>query len=300
MDQATKVDKVGNVLLATYRPDAVERTGRRLKMEYVGMGCVFAFIWLVSFSGTAHWTESALATAGTFFLFLGLKKKTRDHLVTSFLMFAAAALAQPAVTVLLWVLPYMLFGMCAWAMEGYLEKRRNRIFTLPAVFAALAWATPLWPLAFAFVAAYLLEARDDAPGLRRKLALVVGASGLAAAVLTVLAPWRGDPASWTPVPLDARDYLLLGAVALPVLLCLAFYWKQLAWPHRVNGLLFTAVAPLGIRGLAMFGIAGTIVLAATVFRQSADSLRWRSAFKHAEWYYFWVILAVVAGLVLLR
>ncbi|MCU0255055.1 MAG: hypothetical protein MUE47_11045, partial [Acidobacteria bacterium] len=95
-------------------------------------------------------------------------------------------------------------------------------------------------------------------------------------------------------------YLLLAALAVPVLLCLVFYWRDLAWPHRVNGLLFAAIAPVGIRGLAMFGIAGTIVLAATVFRQSADSLRWRSAFKHAEWYYFWVILAVVVGLVLVR
>lgn len=300
MEQATKVDKVGNVLLATYRPDAVERTGRKLKMEYVGMGSVFLFIWLVDFSGAAHWTQSALATAGTFFLFLGLKKKTRDHLVTSFLMFAAAALAQPAVTVLLWVLPYMLFGMCAWAMEGYLEKRRNRIFTLPAVFAVMAWASPLWPLAFAFVAAYLLEARDDTPGLRRKLALVVAASGLTAAAGTVLAPWREDPAAWARYAPDGWHLLVYVAVAIPVALCLVAYWPQLAWPHRVNGVLFTLAGPLGIRLLAMFGIAGTIVLAATVFRQSADSLRWRSAFKHAEWYYFWVILAVVAGLFFLR
>nr|MCU0231719.1 hypothetical protein [Acidobacteriota bacterium] len=284
MDQATKVDKVGNVLLATYRPDVVERSGRKLKMEYVGMGCVFAFIWIVSFSGTAHWVQSAIATGGTFFLFLGLKKKTRDHLVTSFLMFAAAALAQPAVTELLWVLPYMLFGMCAWAMEGYLEKRRNRIFTLPAVLGLMAWATPLWPLGFAFVAAYLLERRDDVPALRRKLAVVVGTSGLAGAAATAFAPWRVDAVPWMPVRLDDWHYLLLAALAVPVLLCLVFYWRDLAWPHRVNGLLFAAIAPVGIRGLAIFGIAGTIVLAATVFRQSADSLRWRSAFKHAEWY----------------
>lgn len=296
MEQATRVDKVGNVLLASYRPDAVERTGRKMKMEYVGMGSVFLFIWLVDFSGVPHWTQSALATAGTFFLFLGLKKKTRDHLVTSFLMFGAAALAQPAVTVLLWVLPYMLFGACAWAMEGYLEKRRNRIHTLPVVFGVFAWVSPLWPLAFAFVAAYLLEAREELPGLRRRLALIVGASGLVAALAALFGPTKGMLRAAVRVAPDTWHLAILAAVGVPVVLCLARYWPVLAWPHRVNGIVFTVLAPLDIRLAALFGMAGAIVLAATVFRQSADSLRWRSAFKHAEWYFFWIILATSLGL----
>ena len=39
-------------------------------------------------------------------------------------------------------------------------------------------------------------------------------------------------------------------------------------------------------------MAAAILLAATVFRQSIDSPRVRPAFKHAEWYFFWVVLAV--------
>ena len=54
--------------------------------------------------------------------------------------------------------------------------------------------------------------------------------------------------------------------------------------------------PLDERLIAMFGMAGAIVLAATVFRQSADSDRWRGAFRHAEWYFFPAILVVSVGL----
>ena len=48
--------------------------------------------------------------------------------------------------------------------------------------------------------------------------------------------------------------------------------------------------------IAVFAIASTIVLAATVFRQSVESNQLRPHFKRAEWYYFWVILAVALGL----
>jgi len=296
MEQATKVDKVGNVLPVSYRPDAVERVGRRLKMEYVGMASVFLFIWLVDFRGAADWRQSTLATAGSFFLFLGLKKKTRDHLVTSFLLFAAAALAQPAVTAWGWALPYMLFGACSWAMEGYLEKRRNRIYALPVIFAAFGWSSLLWPLAFAFIAAYLLEPREDLPGLRRRLATLVGASGVAAIAGSSLRLRSGDPLPHLQTPPDVWLLGVFAAVAVPALLALTVYWKGLAAPHRMNGVLFTALAPFDDRLVAMFGVSAAIVLAATLFRQSADSLSWRPVFKHAEWYFFWVVLATAVGL----
>lgn len=299
MGQST-IEHIERIEVEGYRPDAVERTGRRMKMEYVGMGSVFLFIWLVDFSGVPHWSYSALATAGTVFLFMGLKKKTRDHLVTSFLLFAAAALAEPSVTVELWAMPYALFGACTWAMEGYLEKRRNRILALPAVIGGFAWTGPLWLFAFAFVAAYLLEPRDDLPGLRRKLSWLVAASAAMGLAVTAVAPWRGNTGGWAPRAPDGWELWLAAAVALSVVFSLVAYWRRLAWPHRVNGVLFTLLAPLDERFIAMFGTAGAIVLAATVFRQSTDSDRWRGAFRHAEWYFFPAILAVSVGLLVSR
>lgn len=272
-----------------YRPDTVERIGRKLKMEYVGMGSVFLLLWLGDFGGVPHGTQSALATAGTFFLFMGLKKKTRDHLVTSFLLFAAAALAVTAVTELVWVLPYALFGACTWATEGYLEKRRGRIFALPAILGGFAWVSPLWPLAFVFVAAYLLEPRSDAPGLRKRLAWVVGVSGLAGLAVSAVAPWREGSADWQGHPPDLWQLGLLAVFTVPVLSSLVAYRSRLARPHVVNGVLFGLLAPFDERCVALFGMAGAIVLAATVFRESADSPRWRYALKHAEWYFFPVV-----------
>lgn len=298
MQQATKVDRVGNLLPASYAPDAVERIGRKLKMEYVGMASVFLFIWLVDFRGAADALQAGFATAGIFFLFLGLKKKTRDHLVTSFLMFAAAALAQPAVTAWRWALPYMLLGACAWAMEGYLEKRRQRIYALPAILAVFGWSSLLWPLAFAFVAAYLVVPREEVPGLRRRLAIVIAVSGVAAVAGSSVRLRGGDPLPYVQAPPDLWLLGIFAAIAIPTLLALTVYWKDLAAPHRMNGVLFTVLAPFDDRLVAIFGISAAIVLAATLFRQSADSLSWRPAFKHAEWYFFWVILATAVGLLL--
>jgi hypothetical protein len=282
-----------------YRPDAIERVGRKLKMEYVGMGSVFLLLWLVDFRGVPHWTQSALATAGTFFLFMGLKKKTRDHLVTSFLLFAAAALAVTAVTELVWVLPYALFGASAWAMEGYLEKRRGRIFALPAILGGFAWTSPFWPLAFLFAAAYLLEPRPDAPGLRKRLAWLVGFSGSAALAVSAAAPWRGGSPEWQSHPPDLWQLGLLALFAVPVLSNLILYRGRLARPHLVNGIVFGVLASIDERAVAIFGMAGAIVLAATVFRESTDSPRWRHALKHAEWYFFPLVTVVALSLLVI-
>lgn len=276
-----------------YAPDGVERFGRKFKMEYVGMASVFLTIWLLQF-------QSVIAILAMFFLFVALKKKTRDHLVTSFLMFAAAALAVPAVTGAGWGTPFALFAMLAWALEGWLEKRPGRIITIPFVLGALGALTPLWPVAAAFCGAYLLTPRPDAPALRRKLA-GLEAAGLALAIVGALA--AAKLMGTAPLTLRPPPLLLIAvaiAVGAPTALALALFWRSLALPHRVNAILAGALAPFDERMVAVFGVAATIVLAATVFRQSVESAQLRPHFKRAEWYYFWVILAIASGLLVAR
>jgi hypothetical protein len=72
----------------------VERFGRRIKVEYLGMASVYSIIALLFFGDFPSWFETFLATLGAFFLFLELKKKTGDHLVGSLVLFAAVRVAQ--------------------------------------------------------------------------------------------------------------------------------------------------------------------------------------------------------------
>ena len=268
-----------------YVPDGVEKFGRKFKMEYVGMASVFLTIWLLNF-------ENVAALLAMFFLFVALKKKTRDHLVTSFLMFAAAALAVPAVAAGGFAVPFALFAMLAWALEGWIEKRPGRIVTIPFVLAALGALTPLWPVGLVFVGAYVLQPRPDAPALSRKLTLLA-AGGTVLTVVAAAVVARPALVLQPPAPLSLVIWL---AVAAPAALALALFWRSLAVPHRINALVLGVLAPFDERMIAVFGIAGTIVLAATVFRQSVESTQLRPLFKRAEWYYFWVILAVAVGL----
>jgi len=53
------------VLPADYAPDWMERTGRKLKMEYVGMGSVFTVIFKTAFVHLPRASQSAIATIGT-------------------------------------------------------------------------------------------------------------------------------------------------------------------------------------------------------------------------------------------
>jgi hypothetical protein len=271
-------------------PDGVERFGRRMKMEYVGMASVFLTIWFLHFQDLA-------ALAAMFFLFVALKKKTRDHLVTSFLMFAAAALAVPAVrTTGSGGLTFALFAMLAWALEGWLEKRPGRIVTIPFVLGALGATTPAWPVAVFFSGAYLLEPRPDAPHLRRRLAWLQAAGLVLALGAAFFVARPGVVAPLASAPPTPRHLAIVAAVAAPAALALAVFWRSLAAPHRWNALLSGALAPFDHGMVAVFAIAATIVLAATVFRQSVDSPLLRPHFKRAEWYYFWAILAVALGL----
>jgi len=263
-------------------------------MEYVGMASVFLTIWLLHF-------ESVVALAAMFFLFVALKKKTRDHLVTSFLMFAAAALAVPAVrSTGKGGLIFALFAMLAWALEGWLEKRPGRIVTIPFVLGALGATTPAWPVAVLFSGAYLLEPRPDAPHLRRRLAWLEAAGLVLALGAAFFVARSGVAAPLIPTPPTPRHLAIVAAVAAPAAMALVVFWRSLAAPHRWNALISGALAPFDHGMVAVFAISATIVLAATVFRQSVDSPVLRPHFKRAEWYYFWAILAVALGLTVSR
>ena len=269
-------------------PDGVERFGRRLKMEYVGMASVFLTIWLVHFRDPA-------ALLATFFLFVGLKKKTRDHLVTSLLMFAAAALAVPAVHDAAFGIPLALFAALACALEGWIEKRPIRIVAVPILLGLLPLATPLWPLGLVFAAAYVLAPAAVMSGSKRTLVLHVAAGALLA-LATALAV--GGGAELAVIAPSSTLRTLTVAIAVPTLVALVAFRRELVAPHRVNAILTGALAPWDARAAALFGLAATIVLAATLFRQSVWSSQLRPHFRRAEWYYFWVILAVALGLLL--
>lgn len=279
-----------------YVAGPVERFGRRIKLEYVGMISVYLIIWLLFFGNQASLGQAALATIGSFFLFLGLKKKTRDHLSGSMLLFAAALLARGPLAEARWAVPYMLFGACVCALEGYLEKRQEQMFALPVLFAWWGWLESTWLPALAFAALYLTHPWKERPGLRRRLSALTVTSTVSAFAGT---SWRlGAVASpvrlvrWQRLAPARADLLLLAAIGIPALLCLAFYWQKLAWPHRLGPLLFAMLGPWDLRLLALSGMAVAVLLSATVFRLSIDSDRLRPLFKHAEWHYFWYVFAV--------
>lgn len=280
------------VVPESYLPDAFELFGRKLKMEYVGMGSVFTVIYQLAFGNLADGLQPAIATLGTLLLFMGLKKKTRDHIAASFLLFTAAALAAAGVTEGSWWLPYALFGAYAWAMEGYLEKRRARIYALPVIMGGFALASPFWPLGLAYVSSYLLEPRPDAPGIRRKLGLIVALSAVLSAVLAGFASSRGAARSLTLDPPTGSLLALYAVVAVICVVCLGVYWTRLTVPHRLNAIFFGALAPLDKRILALFGMAAVLLLSATVFRHGIDSDRLRPMVKHAEWYFFPLVFVV--------
>ncbi len=280
-------------VLIDYRPGPVEVWGRRMKMEYVGMASVFTVISVLIYAGQP-WSRSLTAMMGSFFLFLGLKKKNRDHLMCSFLLFLAALLARPAVLTADWALPLLFLGATVFSLERYIEKRPSQVFVLPVVLAAWAWFDGSWLLGLLFAAPYLLEPRADRPGWRKKLIWTVLGAGVAGAAVTA---YRLPAVSDTYLPTTAialegiqRWFIL--AVIICVVGVLLPYRSRLILPHRINPLVFAALAPWDIRLAAAFGMAAAVLLAATVFRHSIDSDRMRPFFKHAEWHFFWWVLAL--------
>jgi hypothetical protein len=280
------------VMPADYKPDWMEVTGRKMKMEYVGMGSVFTVIFRTAFVHLQQRSEAAIATFATLFLFMGLKKKTRDHISCSLLLFTAAALAGPGVTDGRWYWPYAAFGACVWAMEGYLEKRRGRIYALPFVLGGFAAISAWWGLGLAFVAAYLLEPRSEVPGIRKRLAGIVAVSAAVAMIAAAyFRSWHVESLSTLSAP-SGELLALYVLIAVASVACLGFYWRRLAWPHRVNAILFGLLAPFDARVVALFGMAATVLLSATIFRHGIDSDRWRPLTKHAEWYFFPIVFVV--------
>jgi hypothetical protein len=282
-------------VLINYEPGPVEVWGRRMKMEYVGMASVFTVITVLIYGGHP-WGRSLVAMMGSFFLFLGLKKKNRDHLMCSFLLFLAALLARPAVLVVDWSVPLLLFGATVFSLERYIEKRPSQVYVLPVVLAVWGWVDGFWLLGLLFAAVYLFEPRTDRPGWQRKLGMVVAASAVAGGIATAARLVGGSEVEgyWPTVrsTLGQSHLLFTGCIALVVVIVLATYWRRLILPHRINPLIFAALAPWDIRLSAMFGMSAAVLLAATVFRHSIDSDRARPFFKHAEWHFFWWVLAL--------
>jgi len=287
-----------------YVPGPVERFGRKLKIEYLGMASVYSIIALLYFGDLASWYETVLCTLGAFFLFLGLKKKTEDHLVGSLVLFAAVSVAQVPVVVSKWVVPYLLFGLAVFIMEGYRERRPTRIYALPALFLGWSLADPSWWLGMVFSAMYLAFPRADRPQLRRHLAymliagFLLGFTGHALVDRSILSALQFLPDGHVS---RARIELeMLAAIGLPALFCLALYWRKLMAPHRWNTLIFACLAPWDGRFAALFAMVAAILLCATAFRDSVDSPTLRPFFKHFEWHYFWYVFAIAVWAYLSR
>ncbi|MFV2071868.1 MAG: hypothetical protein ACC742_04350 [Thermoanaerobaculales bacterium] len=282
-------------VLIDYQRGPVEVWGRRMKMEYVGMASVFAVIVVLVYGGQP-WPRSLIAMMGSFFLFLGLKKKSRDHLMCSFLLFMAALLARPAVLIADWALPLLLFGATVFSLERYIEKRPSQVYVLPMVLAVWGWVDGFWLLGLLFAATYLFHPRADRPGWRRRLALTVVVAAAAGGITTVarlVGP--NAPIDYWPsaqVVLGSTHLTATAALVLVALIAVAAYWRRLIVPHRINPLFFAALAPWDVRLAAIFGMVAAVLLAATIFRHSIDSDRARPFFKHAEWHFFWWVLAL--------
>lgn len=278
--------------LPSYQPGPVERFGRRYKMEYVGMASVFAIIGFGIFGGLGAWYLALAATLATYGLFLGIKKKTRDHLSASLLLFAASALALGALAAHpSWALPWLFCGICVFVMEGYVEKLQSHVYALPLVFAAWGATDLSWLAGFAFAALYLTAPLSDKPGWRRRLAWMLA---LAAAAGTAAMVIRWDAVAVWPArsPPGPSATVVLAAAAAAVAVIVAAYWRRMQPPRRWNGLLFALLAPWDARLGAFFAMVAAVVLAATVFRLSIDSERLRPLFKHAEWFFFWLVLTL--------
>jgi hypothetical protein len=287
-----------------YAAGPVERFGRKLKVEYLGMASVYSIIALLYFGDFASWYETLLTTLGAFFLFLGLKKKTEDHIVGSLVLFAAVSVAQIPIVASKWVVPYLLFGLTVFIMEGYREKRPTRIYALPALFLGWSLADSSWWLGLVFSVMYLLFPRAQKPQFRKHLfsmllaGLVLGFAGHAWVDRSIVSALQFYPDGH--VSLAVTELATVAAIGVPALLCLVLYWKKLMAPHRWNTLIFAALSLWDGRFAALFAMVAAVLLCATSFWVSADSPTLRPFFKHLEWHYFWYVFALALWATLIR
>jgi len=297
------VTETDGIVIEGYEPGPVEVFGRRLKMEYVGMASVFVVIAVLIFGGSP-WLRTLEATAASFFLFLGLKKKNRDHLMCSMHLFGAALLARAAVIDANWALPLLLFGATVFSAERYLEKRPQQVAFLPAILGVWAWFDGFWILGLAYTAVYILCPRSDRPGATRILVRsVIGGAATGLIVTAVRLLGTDAPANyWFGARIAPVHWLLLvvATVIVAVLVVIASYHGRLIVPHKINPLLFAALAPWDIRLTAMFAMVAAVLFSASIFKLSIDSDRLRPYIWHAEWHYFYLMLALAVWSVFFR
>ena len=286
-----------------YVPGPVEVYGRRLKMEYVGMASVFVIIALLIYGGSP-WLRTLVATAGSFFLFLGLKKKNRDHLMCSMHLFVAALLARAAVFEANWAMQLLLFGATVFSAERYLEKKPQQVAFLPVILGIWAWFDGFWILGLIYTAAYILCPRNDRAGATKILvrsAIAGAATGLIVMAVRLLG--TGAPAGyWFGARIAPVHWLLVvvATVIVAVLVVITIYYRRLIVPHRINPLLFAALAPWDIRLTAMFAMVAAVLFSTSIFKLSIDSDRFRPYIWHAEWHYSYVMLALAVWAVFFR
>ncbi len=295
VDQATSRREMTS--MSDYVPTAIERHGRKIKLEYIGMISIYLIIGFLVFANAPTWYDALIGAIGAFLLFLGIKKKTRDHLSGSLLLFATTVLARGALLEADWSISFLAFASCICAMEGYLEKRQEQSLALPLIFGLWIFVDFSWIPALGFVVAYLLYPWTERPGLRRRMVWLVTVSAAMALVGTALG--LGVTPTIAAIrtgrlPLDTTQQLLLLGMGVPTLLCLVAYWKRLIPTHRFNTIMFAAMAPLDVRLLAMFGMVAAVTLSATAFKGSIDLPSLRPYFKHAEWFYFWLVFAIAS------
>jgi len=292
--------------LPSYQPDFFEIYGRRLKIEYLGMASVYTIIALYFFQRPVPaLSQSIIAALGSFFLFLGLKKKTKDHFSGSLILFTSVAIGWAPIVLTGWALQYLMFGFAVFAMEGYLEKRQYRIYLLPALFFFWAYKDISWLLGFLFVAIYLTHPWTEKPGLRRRLMLLVIISLIIGIGTSIFRYKTADAYA-----LYSLQYGMLSVWPLSLYFLILMYMLTLAGiimfmrkavlPHRLNIIIFCAFSGLDGRLAAIYSMVAAVFLSATLFRDSFYSDRYRSYFKHAEWYYFWVVFALAVYVVFKR
>jgi len=280
--------------LDSYQPDPFEIYGRRLKTEYLGMASVYIIILHYFFGALPSLYHSIIAALGSFFLFIGLKKKTRDHLSGSLMLFISVAIACGPVVTYDWVYQYLMFCFSVFAMEGYLEKRQSRIYLLPPLFVLWAFEDTSWLFGFIFAAMYLTHPWIEKPGLRRRFLFIILLSFAAALATSIIRYNTTESYHYHPfhdelMTLNPIFTCILILITGLTLLCLIMYSGQILLPHRLNTIIFCAISWLDGRLATIFAMVASVLLSATLFRDSFRSDRLRPYFKHTEWYYFWIV-----------
>ncbi|MCW8984138.1 MAG: hypothetical protein OQK55_02265, partial [Thermoanaerobaculales bacterium] len=156
----------------------------------------------------------------------------------------------------------------------------------------------------AYTAAYILCPRNDRPGATRILVRsVIGGAAAGLIVMAVRLLGTSSPTGyWFGARIAPVNWLLVvvAAVIIAVLIVIAVYSRRLIVPHKINPLLFAALAPWDIRLTAMFAMVAAVLFSASIFKLSIDSDRIRPYIWHAEWHYFYLVFALAIWAVFIR